>query len=57
MDHERAQKRLRLRGGLPAEFAGFLDLGGHRLDPRHQPPLLGQRREGDLHASDILLLQ
>ena len=33
-------------GGLVAEGAGFVDLGGQFLNPRHHPPLLRQRWQG-----------
>ena len=44
------RKRLGFFGGLVAEGAGFVDLGGQFLNPRHHPPLLRQRRQTEFRS-------
>ena len=44
VSHARCNENSGFFGGLAAEGAGFIDLGGQFLNPRHHPPLLHQRR-------------
>ncbi|HZL69112.1 MAG TPA: hypothetical protein VFC29_17490 [Candidatus Limnocylindrales bacterium] len=40
-------KAFRLVHSLLPQSAGFVDLGGYLLNPRYDPALLRQRRQGD----------
>src|SRR5436309_12256059 len=46
-------QRLGFFGGLVAEGAGLVDLGGQCLNPRHHPPLLRQRRQRDFITENM----
>ena len=50
-------QRLGFFGGVVAECAGFMDLGGELLNPRHHPPLLRQGRQGDFEREKTFFAQ
>lgn len=45
-------ERLGFFGGLLAEGAGFVDLGDQFLNPRHHPPLLRRRQQGNFQRQN-----